>query len=231
MDIILYLLSIIQHLYQQNCWLINFILQIYPSSSSGPMRIPILPNIKSSKSMNCRISKPLSNRTGSFSSSTTFGATENPSSLCRDETAGPSRKISSVLSAVPPHHFIYDNNGGKGQYQCKVCGQTFSSGDLVTAPFRLLCPHCGHSLAPKKERKHFIIHKCVNPKCPCYLRNLKNVDAEDLKEPYGKNKHKLHYIYRQFTIDFFRHGSEYPAQERFFPENSAGTMPMSCPCA
>ena len=23
-----------------------------------------------------------------------------------------------------PHHFLYDNNGGNGQYQCKVCGQT-----------------------------------------------------------------------------------------------------------
>ena len=30
MDIILYLLSIIQHLYQQNCWLINFICRYIP---------------------------------------------------------------------------------------------------------------------------------------------------------------------------------------------------------
>ena len=51
--------------------------------------------------------------------------------------------------------------------------------------------------------RHFIIHKCVNPKCPYYLHNLKKVDKEDLEEDYGKNKYKLHYIYRQFTIDFF----------------------------
>ncbi len=25
-----------------------------------------------------------------------------------------------------------------------------------------------------------------------------------LKEEYGKSKYKLHYIYREFTVDFFR---------------------------
>jgi transposase-like protein len=30
------------------------------------------------------------------------------------------------------------------------------------------------------------------------------VDKEHLLEPYGKNKYKLHYIYREFTIDFFK---------------------------
>ncbi len=56
----------------------------------------------------------------------------------------------------------------------------------------------------KKDRKHFIVHKCVNPKCPYYLHNLKTVDKADLDEDYGKNKYKLHYIYREFTVDFFR---------------------------
>jgi len=44
----------------------------------------------------------------------------------------------------------------------------------------------------------------VNPECPYYLHNLKKVDKEDLAEDYGKNKYKLHYIYREFTVDFFR---------------------------
>ena len=61
-----------------------------------------------------------------------------------------------------------------------------------------------HSLVPKKNRKHFIVHKCVNPKCPYYISNLKNVDKTDLKKDYGKNKYKLHYIYREFTLDFFK---------------------------
>ena len=68
----------------------------------------------------------------------------------------------------------------------------------------LRCPHCGHTLDAKKERKHFILHKCVNPNCPYYLYNLKKVDKKDLTQPFGKNKYKLHYLYREFTIDFFR---------------------------
>ena len=44
----------------------------------------------------------------------------------------------------------------------------------------------------------------MNPKCPYYLHNLRKVDKNDLDEDYGKNKYKLHYIYREFTIDFFR---------------------------
>ena len=51
---------------------------------------------------------------------------------------------------------------------------------LMTAPAPLRCPHCGNTLVPKKERRHFIIHKCVNPKCPYYLHNLKKVDQDDL---------------------------------------------------
>ncbi|EJW92939.1 transposase, partial [gut metagenome] len=102
-----------------------------------------------------------------------------------------------------PHHFIYDNNGGNGQYQCKVCGQTFSTGDSTTTPMRFLCPHCGHTLVPKKDRKFFRKHKCVNPKCPYYLHNLAKVERKDLKEEHGKTKYKLHYIYREFTVDFF----------------------------
>ena len=77
---------------------------------------------------------------------------------------------------------------------------------LMTAPapaVKLRCPHCGNTLIPKKDRKHFIIHKCVNPKCPYYLHNLKKVDKEDLNKDYSKNKYKLHYIYREFTMDFF----------------------------
>lgn len=49
-----------------------------------------------------------------------------------------------------------------------------------------------------------MIHKCINPKCPYYLNNLKKVDKKDLDEDYGKNKYKLHYIYREFVIDFFK---------------------------
>ena len=61
-----------------------------------------------------------------------------------------------------PHQYLYDNNGGKGQYQCKVCGQTFITGEQATSPLVLICPYCGHALVAKKDRKHFIVHKCAN---------------------------------------------------------------------
>lgn len=104
-----------------------------------------------------------------------------------------------------PKEYLYKNNGSHNQLMCKVCGrksqchsQDFSS------KITLRCPHCSHALVPKKDRKHFIIHKCVNPKCPYYLHNLKKVDKKHLDEPFGKNKYKLHYIYREFTVDFFK---------------------------
>lgn len=40
------------------------------------------------------------------------------------------------------------------------------------------CPHCNHSLVHKKDRKPFVIHECINPKCPYYLHNLKKVDKK-----------------------------------------------------
>ena len=104
-----------------------------------------------------------------------------------------------------PSVYLYKNNGSKGQFRCKVCAARFSpdEGNRFSS-LSLRCPHCGHSLVQKKDRKFFVIHKCVNPKCPYYLHNLKKVDQTDLDEDYGKNKYKLHYIYREFLMDFFR---------------------------
>ena len=101
-----------------------------------------------------------------------------------------------------PHQYIYDNNGDKGQYQCKVCRQTFFESNFVTKPITLLCPYCGQTLEPRKERKHFRIHKCTNSKCSYYLNNLKKLP--DGIKPSENYKYKLHYIYREFTVDFFK---------------------------
>ena len=103
-----------------------------------------------------------------------------------------------------PKPYLYKNNGSKGQTLCKVCSTTFSPNEnRFTKTMALRCPYCLNTLVAKKERKQFIVHKCINRKCSYYLHNLKNVDKEDLAQDYGKNKYKLHYIYRQFTIDFF----------------------------
>jgi transposase-like protein/uncharacterized protein YbaR (Trm112 family) len=101
-----------------------------------------------------------------------------------------------------PHEYIYDNNGNKGQFQCKVCGQTFHKSNHVTKPLVLVCPYCGHALQPIKDRKHFTIHKCINDKCLYYLKNYTKL-PKDISN-IEKSKYKLRYIYREFSVDFFK---------------------------
>jgi len=205
MDIILYLLQIIQQLYQQNIWLINFICRYIPlrqwafDDSHSPkyqkFQIDQLPKIvyhhqdwdwhdlnsyytwKYGKPV-----KPVNRRTE-----------------CNipDNCTCPSCKA--------PQPYLYRNNGNAGQLMCKICSSLFSPDDnRFEKALSLKCPYCSHTLVHKKDRKHFILHKCINPKCPYYLHNLKKVDKADLNEDYGKNKYKLHYIYREFTMDFFK---------------------------
>lgn len=202
MDIILYLLNYIQYQHQQICWLLNFICRYIPlkqwafDDSHSPkyqkFKIDKLPVIK-----------PFIRQDWQFLLEYyqwKYGKPVKPVQR-RNGKSIPEDTICPLCGA--PHHYIYDNNGGNGQYQCKVCGQTFSSGEVVTTPIRLTCPHCGNTLVAKKDRKFFRVHKCVNPKCPYYLHNLKKVEQKDLDADYGKNKYKLHYIYREFTVDFF----------------------------
>lgn len=103
-----------------------------------------------------------------------------------------------------PHIYIYDNTGGRGQLCCKVCELHFSKNKSNFKTETLICPFCGHTLSKKKDRKNFYIHKCVNKKCNFYLNSLARLSPGDLAE-YEKDTHKfkLHYIYREFTTDFF----------------------------
>lgn len=103
-----------------------------------------------------------------------------------------------------PHTYLYDNTGGRGQLWCKVCGLKFNKDKLDFKIGAIVCPYCGRILEKKKERKNFNIHKCIHKKCPFYLQSLKDLSPEDLEE-YKKEKHKfkLHYIYREYTINFF----------------------------
>ena len=202
MDIILYLLHLIQYQHNQICWLLNFICRYIPlrqwafDDSHSPryqkFKIDPLPVIKTFYKQDWKFL--LEYYQWKYKKTLRPVQRRNGKSIPEDI-------VCPVCGA--PHHFIYDNNGGNGQYQCKVCGQTFTSGESATTPVRLMCPHCGHALVPKKDRKFFRIHKCVNPKCSYYLHQLSKVDTKDLSENYGKNKYKLHYIYREFTVDFF----------------------------
>ena len=204
-NIILYLLEIIHQLYQQNCWLINFICRYIPlkqwayEDSHSPKyqkfkidKLPLILNVEP----------------WDYRDFMAYLQWRYPD----DKPIKPIRRRSEC--DIPddckcprcnaPKIYLYKNNGSKGQLQCKVCQTLFSPEDNRHTSLKLRCPYCTHTLVPKKDRKHFIVHKCVNPKCPYYLNNLRKVDKKDLDEDYGKNKYKLHYIYREFTIDFFK---------------------------
>ena len=112
---------------------------------------------------------------------------------------------------APVLYLSWNDGKKKSQIRCKVCQTHFSptKDNRFSKTTKLRCPHCSHILVPKKDRKHFTVHKCINNKCSYYLHNLKKVDKKDLSEDYGKNKYKLHYIYREFQIDFFKQIANY----------------------
>ena len=206
MNIIMYLIQIIQQLYKQNCWLINFICKYIPlkqwafDDSHSPKyqklkvdELPLILNVEPwdyhdfmdylqwRYKDDYKPIKPIYRRTE---------CDIDDDCICPRCNA--------------PKPYLYRNNGAKGQLMCKICHTKFSPEENRHTSLKLRCPHCMHTLVPKKDRKHFIIHKCINPKCPYYVENLKKVDKQYLKDDYGKNKYKLHYIYREFTIDFFK---------------------------
>lgn len=202
MDIIMYLIQLIQYQHQQICWLLNFICRYIPLKQWS-FDDSNSPNYQRFKIDKLPIVKPFIKQDWQFLLKYykwKYGKEVKPVQR-RNGKSIPENTVCPICGA--PHHYIYDNNGGNGQYQCKICGQTFSSAEYVTAPLRFICPHCNHSLEPKKHRKHFIIHKCINPKCSYYLYNLNKVPKEEREDKSSISKYKLHYIYRQFTIDFF----------------------------
>ncbi len=204
MAIILYLLKIIQQLYKQNCWLINFICRYIPlkqwafDDSHSPkyqkFKVDTLPKIQIHQNdWDWRLLIPYFE----------FRYGKKIKTISRHKPCDIPQDLCCPCCGAP-QPYLYRNNGKAGQIRCKVCETNFSPEENRFAKqVTLRCPHCGHALSQKKHRKHFIIHKCLNPKCPYYLHNLKKVDKADLAEDYGKNKYKLHYIYRQFVIDFF----------------------------
>lgn len=204
MDIIQYLLSIIQYLYYMNRWLILFICRYIPlkqwahDDSHSPkyqkLKVDRLPKVLYYEKWDYKEYIPYLEWR--------YGKKVRPVAR-RKECDIPDSCTCPRCNAPKP--YLYKNNGAKGQVLCKVCSTAFSPEEnRFTKPLTLRCPYCSRTLVRKKERKQFAVHKCVNPECPYYLHNLKKVDKEDLKEDYGKNKYKLHYIYREFTVDFFR---------------------------
>lgn len=102
-----------------------------------------------------------------------------------------------------PSKYLYDNNGGKGQFLCKVCTATFHKTDKVLRDVVLKCPHCRCILQKVKNRKDFDVFKCTNNDCSFYRSKLANMSKVQ-KEEFLKAPHnfKVRYIYRKFNIDF-----------------------------
>lgn len=207
MNIILYLLQTIQYLYQQNCWLIQFICKYIPlkqrvfDDSHSPkyqkFKIDELPLILHDV-------EPWDYRDFMQYLAWRYKSSYKPIKPVSRRSECDISDDCKCPRCNAPKPYLYKNNGSKGQILCKVCQNRFSPVENRYTKLKLRCPHCTHTLIPKKDRKHFVVHKCINPKCPYYLHNLKKVSKEDLEEDYGKNKYKLHYIYREFTIDFFK---------------------------
>jgi transposase-like protein len=200
-SIITYLLTLIQYQYYQICWLTRFIAKFIPlkqrnfDDSHSPkyqkFKTDILPVVINYEIVDYLLLIQYYKER--------YNYTVKPVSR-RRKCDIPEECHCPRCGAPSP--YLYKNNGSKGQVLCKVCQTRFSSENKYNQPLKLRCPYCGHALVHKKDRKHFVIHKCVNTRCSYYLHNLKKVDPKDL-EDFGKNKYKIHYIYREFTVDFF----------------------------
>ena len=204
MNIILYLLQLIQYQHEQICWFLNFICRYLPlrqwafDDSHSPKyqkfkidELPLITDFRQDWSFKDLIPYYEKRYGKKILPIRRRSSCDISDSCCRPRCDA-------------PKPFLYKNNGSKRQLLCKVCDSLFSPDESRFYSIKLRCPHCSNTLVPKKNRKYFVIHKCVNSKCPYYLHNLKKVDKQDLKQDYGKNKYKLHYIYREFQVYFFR---------------------------
>ena len=204
MNIILYLIQLIQYQHKQICWLLNFICRYIPlrqwafDDSHSPkyqkFKIDQLPKIIHYEIWDYKDYIPYLEWK--------YGKKIKPVNR-RSKCDIPDDCSCPRCNAPMP--FLYKNNGSKGQIRCKVCSTVFSPDEnRFSKSYSLRCPYCDHSLVHIKDCKHFAVHKCVNPKCSYYQHNLNKVDKVDLIDPLKKHKYKLHYIYREFLIDFFR---------------------------
>jgi transposase-like protein len=103
-----------------------------------------------------------------------------------------------------PREYVCDNNGGRGQLLCKVCNNSFFMSKPAPS-FFLQCPYCGSTLTRVRDRKGFVVHKCASKHCKFYKNSLAALSPEERAE-YEEHpcRFKLHCIYREFVMDFFR---------------------------
>jgi len=101
-----------------------------------------------------------------------------------------------------PHDYVYDNNGGRGAYWCKVCNSKFA----IRKPSKddePYCPFCFRKLELIKKRKSFDVYRCHYADCLYRKKKLSAMTSEQLAL-FKKSPHlfKLRFIYRKFHFDF-----------------------------
>ena len=201
-NIILYLLNIIQEQYQKICWLILFICRYIPLKQWAHDEIHS-PKYQKFLTDKLPVIKPFIKQDWRLWNEyylLRYGKAVKPIKAQKGKNRTVPEDIACPLCGAP-HEYIYDNTGGRGQFKCKICGQTFVNGEKVTTPLKLQCPYCGHALQPVKDRKHFRVHKCINDNCSYYKRNLNKLPKDLPKSEYWK--YKLRYLYREFSVNFF----------------------------
>lgn len=112
------------------------------------------------------------------------------------------RSVFSFQGTCPycgaPKEYIYDNNKGRGQLQCKACRNTFTSKTTICEESAIYCPHCKYKLVAHHDRKGYIVYKCQNPKCSYYLNNKRNCSE---KNKTTSDQWRFHYHYREFKFN------------------------------
>ena len=79
-----------------------------------------------------------------------------------------------------PPDYVYDNNGGRGAFWCKVCDSKFA----IRKPSKddePYCPFCHYKLELIKKRKSFDVFRCNNRDCLFRKKNLSAMTPEQRK--------------------------------------------------
>ena len=122
----------------------------------------------------------------------------------------PVRRRSGIIppaEAICPHcgapsDYVYDNNGGRGEYWCKVCNSKFSI-RKTSRDDEPYCPFCHSKLVLYKKRKSFDVYRCYNRNCSYREKKFSAMTTKQ-KALFKESPHlfKLRYIYRKFHFNF-----------------------------
>jgi transposase-like protein len=118
----------------------------------------------------------------------------------RGQNTVPAEAVCPYCGAPPD--YVYDNNGGRGAFWCKVCDSKFA----IRKPSKddePYCPFCHYKLELTKKRKSFDVFRCNNRDCPFRKKKLSAMTPEQ-RALYNKASYlfKLRFIYRKFHFDF-----------------------------